>query len=170
MIFNEFLSRVGIAKVSRIKWTLIFFQSVNFSSSYGNLSFKKHEVFGKKIEFLFFFSKNNDFGKKLSTEPQSLFERASLTYFLFFNFPILKSDVWHYRLDNTYTRFRALDRFCFPDPQLWAALELRAAVRKTLKLRAAVTFGKPARAFSHPRDEILSEPGPPRVRTPISGV
>ena len=26
-------------------------------------------------------------------EPQSLFERASLPYFLFFNFPISKSDV-----------------------------------------------------------------------------
>ena len=37
--------------------------------------------------------------------------------FLFFNFPILKSDVWRYRLDNTYTRFRALDQFCFADPQ-----------------------------------------------------
>ena len=54
----------------------------------------------------------------MSTEPQSLFKRASLPYFLFFNFPILKSDVWRYRLDNTYTHFRALDRFWFPDPQL----------------------------------------------------
>ena len=95
-----------------------FFQSVNFSSSYGNLSFKKHGFFRKKIEFLFFFSKNNHFGKKLFTEPQSLFERASLPYFLFFNFSILKSDVWRCLLDNTYTRFRALDRFCFSDPQL----------------------------------------------------
>ena len=94
-----------------------FFQSVNFSSSYGNLSFKKHGFFRKKIEFLFFLSKNNHFGKKLSTEPQSLFERASLPYFLFFNFPILKFDVWRYVLDNTYTRFRALDRFRFPNPQ-----------------------------------------------------
>ena len=95
-----------------------FFQSVNFSSNHGNLSFKKRGLFRKKIEFLFFFSKNNHFGKKLSTEPQSLFERASLPYFLFFNFPISKSNVWLYRLDNTYTGFRAFDRFCFLDPQI----------------------------------------------------
>ena len=104
-----------------------FLQSVYFSSSYGNLSFKNTDFLEKKIEFLFFFSKNNHFGKKLSTEPQSLFERASLPYFLFFNIPILKSDVYRYRLDNTYTRFRAPDRFYFPDPQLNARVEHKAA-------------------------------------------
>ena len=93
-----------------------FFQSVNFSSSHGNLSFEKHGFFRKKIKFLFFFLKHNHFGKKMFAEPQSLFERASFPYFLFFNFPISKSDMWRYRLDNAYTHFRALDRFCFLGP------------------------------------------------------
>ena len=54
-----------------------------------------------------------------------------------------------------------------------AALELRAAVRKTLKLRATVKLGKSAdqqHPFPYPCNELLSEPGPPRVRTLISGV
>ena len=29
----------------------------------------------------------------------------------------IRQFLWRYDLDNTYTRFRALDRFCFPDPQ-----------------------------------------------------
>ena len=64
-----------------------FFQSVNFSSSCRNLGLKKRGFFRKKIGLLFCFSKNNHFRKKLSAEPQSLFGRASLPYFLFFNFP-----------------------------------------------------------------------------------
>ena len=52
--------------------------------------------------------------KKLFTEAQSLFDRASSLYFLFFNFPTEFTSVTRYRLNNTWTRFRALDRFCFP--------------------------------------------------------
>ena len=78
---------------------------------------KNTDFLEKKLTFYFFSQKIMISEKKLSTEPQSLFKRASLSYFLFFNFPILKSDVRRYRLDNTYTRFRALDWFCFLDPQ-----------------------------------------------------
>ena len=139
---NQKIEKWEIWEASSFKKRLRFrrqFFSFIFSSSHGNLSFEKRGFFRKKIEFLFFFSKNNHFGKKLSTESQSLFERASLPYFLCFNFPISQSDVWRYRLDNAYTRFRALDRFCFPNPQfsenelIWDMTRLNQSRHENLK-------------------------------------
>ena len=93
----------------------LYFQSVNFSSSYGNLSFKKHGFFRKKNWVFIFFSRNNHLEKNC-LQNLTLFLKEPPVFFIF-QFSNLKSDVWRYRLDNTYTRFRALGRFCFPDPQ-----------------------------------------------------
>ena len=83
MIVIGLLWHVGIAKNSRVKRTFIFHR----------VRVLKKDFSFQKIEFLFFFSKNNHFGQKLSTEPESLFERISSLYVLFFNCPTLKKVV-----------------------------------------------------------------------------
>ena len=91
---HEFLSHVGIVKVSRVKWTF-FFQSVNFSSGYGNLSFEKHGFLEKKWVFIYF-SQKIIISEKNCLQNLILFlkELAScIFYFIIFRFWNLTCDV-----------------------------------------------------------------------------
>ena len=111
-----------------------FVKSVNISPSYGNSSLKK-QFFRKKKWGFIFFPKNNEFGKKWFMELQSLFKRAISLYFLFFDFRILKFDMWRHHLNNAFTRFRAYDRFLNPALQLQKMLNTFPANWKSINLK-----------------------------------